>query len=180
MGQWDQDKMVVTYVCVCVCECSLFLRVLSCVSACTLSVPLLSSFAFRENLLARQTLEQNIIHTGATDLDVAMFHRDGGKHTHTHSGWNEQTWVTPPNLLLSICLSVFLVFPLSLSSQVRTRIQTQIFRWRRSTVFPSLPLRARTTSASVGVSSDGSSAPITVSVCSPSPPTTTPKVDDPP
>ncbi|XP_061592705.1 cadherin EGF LAG seven-pass G-type receptor 3 isoform X2 [Cololabis saira] len=33
----------------------------------------------RENLLARQTLEQNIVQTGATDLDVAMFHRDGGK-----------------------------------------------------------------------------------------------------
>ncbi|MED6292868.1 hypothetical protein CHARACLAT_005029 [Characodon lateralis] len=32
----------------------------------------------RENLLARQNLEQNIVHTGATDLDVAMFHRDGG------------------------------------------------------------------------------------------------------
>uniref|UniRef100_A0A3P9JAG2 Cadherin, EGF LAG seven-pass G-type receptor 3 n=1 Tax=Oryzias latipes TaxID=8090 RepID=A0A3P9JAG2_ORYLA len=32
----------------------------------------------RENLLARQTLEQNIVQTGATDLDVAMFHRDGG------------------------------------------------------------------------------------------------------
>ncbi|XP_013857210.1 cadherin EGF LAG seven-pass G-type receptor 3 isoform X3 [Austrofundulus limnaeus] len=33
----------------------------------------------RENLLARQTLEQNLVQTGATDLDVAMFHRDGGK-----------------------------------------------------------------------------------------------------
>ncbi|XP_077574235.1 cadherin EGF LAG seven-pass G-type receptor 3 isoform X3 [Stigmatopora nigra] len=32
----------------------------------------------RENLLARQTLEQSIGQTGATDLDVAMFHRDGG------------------------------------------------------------------------------------------------------
>ncbi|KAF7209429.1 cadherin EGF LAG seven-pass G-type receptor 3 isoform X2 [Nothobranchius furzeri] len=32
----------------------------------------------RENLLARQTLEQNLVQTGATDLDVAMFHRDGG------------------------------------------------------------------------------------------------------
>ncbi|XP_076133414.1 cadherin EGF LAG seven-pass G-type receptor 3 [Alosa pseudoharengus] len=41
----------------------------------------------RENLLARQTLEHTLghTHTGATDLDVAMFHRDGGTHTHTYS-----------------------------------------------------------------------------------------------
>ncbi|XP_067381943.1 cadherin EGF LAG seven-pass G-type receptor 3 isoform X2 [Channa argus] len=39
----------------------------------------------RENLLARQTLEQNIIHTGATDLDVAMFHRDGGEDSDSDS-----------------------------------------------------------------------------------------------
>lgn len=39
---------------------------------------LLCSVHIRENLLARQTLEQNLVHTGATDLDVAMFHRDGG------------------------------------------------------------------------------------------------------
>lgn len=38
-------------------------------------------FIIRENLLARQTLEQNLVQTGATDLDVAMFHRDGGKRT---------------------------------------------------------------------------------------------------
>ncbi|KAM9855191.1 cadherin EGF LAG seven-pass G-type receptor 3 [Aulostomus maculatus] len=39
----------------------------------------------RENLLARQTLEQNIGHTGATDLDVAMFHRDGGEDSDSDS-----------------------------------------------------------------------------------------------
>ncbi|XP_050926939.1 LOW QUALITY PROTEIN: cadherin EGF LAG seven-pass G-type receptor 3 [Lates calcarifer] len=39
----------------------------------------------RENLLARQTLEQNITHTGATDLDVAMFHRDGGEDSDSDS-----------------------------------------------------------------------------------------------
>uniref|UniRef100_G3NQI9 Cadherin, EGF LAG seven-pass G-type receptor 3 n=1 Tax=Gasterosteus aculeatus aculeatus TaxID=481459 RepID=G3NQI9_GASAC len=39
----------------------------------------------RENLLARQTLEQNIVHTGATDLDVAMFHRDGGEDSDSDS-----------------------------------------------------------------------------------------------
>uniref|UniRef100_A0A8D0CUI8 Cadherin EGF LAG seven-pass G-type receptor 3 n=1 Tax=Sander lucioperca TaxID=283035 RepID=A0A8D0CUI8_SANLU len=38
-----------------------------------------------ENLLARQTLEQNIVHTGATDLDVAMFHRDGGEDSDSDS-----------------------------------------------------------------------------------------------
>lgn len=35
----------------------------------------------RENLLARQTAEHMLGHKGATDLDVAMFHRDGGNHT---------------------------------------------------------------------------------------------------
>ncbi|XP_065817456.1 cadherin EGF LAG seven-pass G-type receptor 3 [Labrus bergylta] len=39
----------------------------------------------RENLLARQTLEQNIVNTGATDLDVAMFHRDGGEDSDSDS-----------------------------------------------------------------------------------------------
>ncbi|XP_056278326.1 cadherin EGF LAG seven-pass G-type receptor 3 [Pseudoliparis swirei] len=39
----------------------------------------------RENLLARQTLEQNIVQTGATDLDVAMFHRDGGEDSDSDS-----------------------------------------------------------------------------------------------
>ncbi|KAG5837852.1 hypothetical protein ANANG_G00217420 [Anguilla anguilla] len=40
----------------------------------------------RENLLARQTLEQNLLsHTGATDLDVAMFHRDGGEDSDSDS-----------------------------------------------------------------------------------------------
>ncbi|XP_051964502.1 cadherin EGF LAG seven-pass G-type receptor 3-like [Xyrauchen texanus] len=41
----------------------------------------------RENLLARQTLEHNLAHTGATDLDVAMFHRNGGtlKHNNLHA-----------------------------------------------------------------------------------------------
>lgn len=38
----------------------------------------------RENLLARQTLEHNLAHTGATDLDVAMFHRNGGTLTHNN------------------------------------------------------------------------------------------------
>uniref|UniRef100_A0A8D3E5A0 Cadherin, EGF LAG seven-pass G-type receptor 3 n=1 Tax=Scophthalmus maximus TaxID=52904 RepID=A0A8D3E5A0_SCOMX len=38
-----------------------------------------------ENLLARQTLEQNIVQTGATDLDVAMFHRDGGEDSDSDS-----------------------------------------------------------------------------------------------
>ncbi|KAM9785655.1 LOW QUALITY PROTEIN: cadherin EGF LAG seven-pass G-type receptor 3 [Neosynchiropus ocellatus] len=39
----------------------------------------------RENLLARQTLDQNLVHTGATDLDVAMFHRDGGEDSDSDS-----------------------------------------------------------------------------------------------
>ncbi|KAK7884626.1 hypothetical protein WMY93_027749 [Mugilogobius chulae] len=39
----------------------------------------------RENLLARQTLDQTIGHTGATDLDVAMFHRDGGEDSDSDS-----------------------------------------------------------------------------------------------
>lgn len=40
----------------------------------------------RENLLARQTLEHTLGlgHTGATDLDVAMFHRNGGTLTHNN------------------------------------------------------------------------------------------------
>uniref|UniRef100_A0A665T0T1 Cadherin, EGF LAG seven-pass G-type receptor 3 n=1 Tax=Echeneis naucrates TaxID=173247 RepID=A0A665T0T1_ECHNA len=46
---------------------------------------LFSCSPFRENLLARQTLEQNIVHTGATDLDVAMFHRDGGEDSDSDS-----------------------------------------------------------------------------------------------
>uniref|UniRef100_A0A3P8VAA9 Cadherin EGF LAG seven-pass G-type receptor 3 n=1 Tax=Cynoglossus semilaevis TaxID=244447 RepID=A0A3P8VAA9_CYNSE len=39
----------------------------------------------RENLLGRQTLDQTIGHTGATDLDVAMFHRDGGEDSDSDS-----------------------------------------------------------------------------------------------
>ncbi|XP_061536431.1 LOW QUALITY PROTEIN: cadherin EGF LAG seven-pass G-type receptor 3 [Phycodurus eques] len=39
----------------------------------------------RENLLTRQTLEQSIVQTGATDLDVAMFHRDGGEDSDSDS-----------------------------------------------------------------------------------------------
>ncbi|XP_072569646.1 cadherin EGF LAG seven-pass G-type receptor 3 isoform X2 [Paramormyrops kingsleyae] len=39
----------------------------------------------RENLLARQTLEHNLGHTGATDLDVAMFHRDKGDDSDSDS-----------------------------------------------------------------------------------------------
>ncbi|XP_067097012.1 LOW QUALITY PROTEIN: cadherin EGF LAG seven-pass G-type receptor 3 [Osmerus mordax] len=39
----------------------------------------------RENLLARQTLEHTLGHTGATDLDVAMFHRDGGEDSDSDS-----------------------------------------------------------------------------------------------
>uniref|UniRef100_A0A671YTL3 Cadherin EGF LAG seven-pass G-type receptor 3 n=1 Tax=Sparus aurata TaxID=8175 RepID=A0A671YTL3_SPAAU len=46
---------------------------------------ILCSLPVRENLLARQTLEQNIVHTGATDLDVAMFHRDGGEDSDSDS-----------------------------------------------------------------------------------------------
>uniref|UniRef100_A0A3P8QGM3 Cadherin, EGF LAG seven-pass G-type receptor 3 n=1 Tax=Astatotilapia calliptera TaxID=8154 RepID=A0A3P8QGM3_ASTCA len=45
----------------------------------------LNTFFHSENLLARQTLEQNIVHTGATDLDVAMFHRDGGEDSDSDS-----------------------------------------------------------------------------------------------
>lgn len=47
---------------------------------------------FRENLLARQTLEQNIVQTGATDLDVAMFHRDGGRCT---QGYTQNLTIYP-------------------------------------------------------------------------------------
>ncbi|XP_051950332.1 cadherin EGF LAG seven-pass G-type receptor 3 [Xyrauchen texanus] len=41
----------------------------------------------RENLLARQSLEHTLAHTGATDLDMAMFHRNGGtlKHNNFHA-----------------------------------------------------------------------------------------------
>ncbi|XP_016095087.1 cadherin EGF LAG seven-pass G-type receptor 3-like [Sinocyclocheilus grahami] len=39
----------------------------------------------RENLLARQTLEHTLGHTGATDLDVAMFHRNGGEDSDSDS-----------------------------------------------------------------------------------------------
>ncbi|KAI4874532.1 hypothetical protein NFI96_008030 [Prochilodus magdalenae] len=39
----------------------------------------------RENLLARQTAEHTLGHTGATDLDVAMFHRNGGEDTDSDS-----------------------------------------------------------------------------------------------
>uniref|UniRef100_A0A9J8BMA7 Cadherin, EGF LAG seven-pass G-type receptor 3 n=1 Tax=Cyprinus carpio carpio TaxID=630221 RepID=A0A9J8BMA7_CYPCA len=43
-------------------------------------------YAFlRENLLARQTLEHTLGHTGATDLDVAMFHRNGGEDSDSDS-----------------------------------------------------------------------------------------------
>uniref|UniRef100_A0A3Q2XYG8 Cadherin EGF LAG seven-pass G-type receptor 3 n=1 Tax=Hippocampus comes TaxID=109280 RepID=A0A3Q2XYG8_HIPCM len=51
-------------------------------SVSSLLFPLLP---FRENLLARQTLEQSIVQTGATDLDVAMFHRDGGEDSDSDS-----------------------------------------------------------------------------------------------
>ncbi|XP_072537654.1 cadherin EGF LAG seven-pass G-type receptor 3 isoform X2 [Salminus brasiliensis] len=39
----------------------------------------------RENLLARQTAEHTLGHTGATDLDVAMFHRNGGEDSDSDS-----------------------------------------------------------------------------------------------
>uniref|UniRef100_A0AAR2KET1 Cadherin, EGF LAG seven-pass G-type receptor 3 n=1 Tax=Pygocentrus nattereri TaxID=42514 RepID=A0AAR2KET1_PYGNA len=42
-------------------------------------------FIFRENLLARQTAEHTLGHTGATDLDVAMFHRNGGEDSDSDS-----------------------------------------------------------------------------------------------
>ncbi|KPP64742.1 cadherin EGF LAG seven-pass G-type receptor 3-like [Scleropages formosus] len=45
----------------------------------------------QENLLARQTLEHNLGHTGATDLDVAMFHRDKGTRAVTLSEFLSQT-----------------------------------------------------------------------------------------
>ncbi|KAF4072460.1 hypothetical protein AMELA_G00263260 [Ameiurus melas] len=43
------------------------------------------SSARRENLLARQTAEHMLGHKGATDLDVAMFHRDGGEDSDSDS-----------------------------------------------------------------------------------------------
>ncbi|XP_065103163.1 cadherin EGF LAG seven-pass G-type receptor 3 isoform X1 [Paramisgurnus dabryanus] len=39
----------------------------------------------RENLLARQALEHTLAHTGATDLDVAMFHRNRGEDSDSDS-----------------------------------------------------------------------------------------------
>ncbi|XP_035377944.1 cadherin EGF LAG seven-pass G-type receptor 3 isoform X2 [Electrophorus electricus] len=39
----------------------------------------------RENLLAHQTAEHTLGHTGATDLDVAMFHRNGGEDSDSDS-----------------------------------------------------------------------------------------------
>lgn len=72
---------------------------------CFYCVSVFASFLslVRENLLARQTLEQNLVQTGATDLDVAMFHRDGGKCTfmwfnlNTHFTHNRNTlsWSKP-------------------------------------------------------------------------------------
>ncbi|KAK2841261.1 hypothetical protein Q7C36_012840 [Tachysurus vachellii] len=43
------------------------------------------SSARRENLLARPTAEHMLGHKGATDLDVAMFHRDGGEDSDSDS-----------------------------------------------------------------------------------------------
>ncbi|KAK1801130.1 hypothetical protein P4O66_022831 [Electrophorus voltai] len=43
------------------------------------------SSARRENLLAHQTAEHTLGHTGATDLDVAMFHRNGGEDSDSDS-----------------------------------------------------------------------------------------------
>lgn len=73
---------------------------------------LLCCVHIRENLLARQTLEQNLVHTGATDLDVAMFHRDGGTCAysvgHTYS-FVSQEWhicvISSSALLSSLLLS---------------------------------------------------------------------------
>lgn len=121
----------------------------------------------RENLLARQTLEQNLVHTGATDLDVAMFHRDGG--TSVYSVGYTYPFVSKE---WHICFISSLVS----SHQVRTRTQTRTCPWRRSAVSPSRPLRVRTMSDFVGASSGDSSGPTTARGCSLSPPRMAPKV----
>lgn len=91
----------------------------------------------------------------------------------------------PWRIIISLLIFFFFlsfVSPLSLplylplSSQVRTQTQTQTSPWRRSVVSPFLPLRVRTTSASVDASRGASNAPITASVCSLSRPTMVPKV----
>lgn len=70
---------------------------------------LLCCVHIRENLLARQTLEQNLVHTGATDLDVAMFHRDGGTSVYsvglTYSFVSQEWHISSSALLSSLLLS---------------------------------------------------------------------------
>uniref|UniRef100_A0A672KGB0 Cadherin EGF LAG seven-pass G-type receptor 3 n=1 Tax=Sinocyclocheilus grahami TaxID=75366 RepID=A0A672KGB0_SINGR len=66
-----QPKMIILYYII-------HIHIFLCMSA-------LSCMSARENLLARQTLEHTLGHTGATDLDVAMFHRNGGEDSDSDS-----------------------------------------------------------------------------------------------
>ncbi len=147
----------------------------------------------RENLLARQTLEHTLGlgHTGATDLDVAMFHRNGG--TLTHDNLHACTYSHLHTLLncslvildlsnSSVCdhvMSELVSFSLSILlvvCQVRTQTQILISHWKRSGVCPSHHQRARTMCACVDASSGASNGLVTANVYSQSPPTTVEKV----
>lgn len=132
----------------------------------------------RENLLARQALEHTLAHTGATDLDVAMFHRNGG--TLTHNNLHAWTYTLTrknytPCLVLLKCLLLDITVLTTLSeicirdlffSQVRIQTLILTSHWRRREVCPSRLLRARTTFVCADASIGASSVPLTASVCS--------------
>ncbi len=141
--------------------------------------------------MARQTLEHTLGHTGATDLDVAMFHRNGG--TLTHNNLHACTYShlhTLLNCLLvilylsnsSVChyvMSELVSFSLSILlvvCQVRTQTQILISHWKRSGVCPSHHQRARTMCACVDASSGASNGLVIANVYSQIPPTTVEKV----
>lgn len=143
--------------------------------------------------MARQTLEHTLGHTGATDLDVAMFHRNGGTLTHNNlhactyshlhtllhcslvilysSFFNSSVCDHVMSELVSFILSILLVV-----CQVRTQTQILISHWKRSGVCPSHHQKARTMCACVDASSDASNGLATANVYSQSPPTTVEKV----
>lgn len=140
--------------------------------------------------MARQALEHTLAHTGATDLDVAMFHRNGGTlthnnlhactYTHIHNNYTPYLFLffiqkfavvdicfdnSGRNIILNLFLSLVLFVCMSFS-QVRIQTLILISHWRRREVSPSHLLRARTTFVCVDASIGASSAPLTESVCS--------------
>lgn len=127
--------------------------------------------------MARQALEHTLAHTGATDLDVAMFHRNGG--TLTHNNLHACTYtLTRKNYTPCLVLCFIEMFAIGHicfdNSEIcilffpQVRIQTLILtsHWRRREVCPSLLLRARTTFVCADASIGASSVPLTASVCS--------------